>query len=271
MGRKYKSYSYKEYKRIMDMLREGYKPPEISRVFGIPMKTIYHWKHDTVPPAAKWKAEPSKELAYVVGVDQGDGSVYKNELKYKYRIQLGVIDKEFAEVFSMTMAKLLNRKYIKPWWSEKEKEWKVAYHSKAFYLWYRECEEEGLQGFKEYIEHDIETIKYYLRGLFDSDGGNYRNKYIHLDNTNIGLLEYVQYLLEKYFDIKATGPHLVHKAGTQTVINGIETRYNNDYYRIHIHRKLHIQKFLEEIGFSIIRKQLGLKKDEKVLVEGIGY
>jgi len=77
--------------------------------------------------------------------------------------------------------------------------------------------------------------------------------------------------LKKYFNIVATGPYLVHEAGSKMTINGVETRSNDDYYSIQINRKLHIQKFLEEIGFSIIRKQLGLKKHEKVLVEGIGY
>jgi len=74
------------------------------------------------------------------------------------------------------MSRLLNRKYIEPWWDEKEKVWWVEYKSKAFYLWYKRCEEQGLQGFKQFIEHNTETVKYYLRGLFDSEGGNYRNK-----------------------------------------------------------------------------------------------
>jgi len=78
----------------------------------------------------------------------------------------------------------------------------------------------------------------------------------------------VQYLLKKYFDVVATGPYLVHKAGDSWIINGIETRYNDDYYEISISRKLHTQRFLEEIGFTIVRKQLGLKKNEKVFVEG---
>jgi|GEM_PF-6605250 len=30
-------------------------------------------------------------------------------------------------------------------------------------------------------------------------------------------------------------------------------------------------KFLEEIGFSIVGKQLGLRKDEKAFIKGIGY
>jgi len=208
-----------------------------------------------------------KRLAYIIGTVHGDGTVYKNEANYEYIIQLGVIDKEFAEEFSKVMAKLLNRKHTEPWWDEKEKKWVIVYQSKAFYTWYKKCEKQGLQGFKEYIEHDIETVKYYLKGLYDSDGGNYRNKLIYLSNTNIELLKYVQYLLKKYFDVKATGPYLVHKAGTKKVINGVRTRYNDNYYVIQISREKHIQKFLEEIGFTIVRKQLGLKKHKKVPVE----
>jgi len=52
------------------------------------------------------------------------------------------------------------------------------------------------------------------------------------------------------------------------VINRIETHYKHDYYYIFIGRKQHVQRFLEEIGFTIIRKQLGLKKHEKPYVEG---
>jgi len=51
----------------------------------------------------------------------------------------------------------------------------------------------------------------------------------------------------------------------------VKTRYSNDYYYIAIYRKEHVLKFLREIGFSIIRKQLGLKKHEKVFAEGIGH
>jgi len=112
-------------------------------------------------------------------------------------------------------------------------------------------------------------VKYYLRGLYDSEGNNYKNKLIQLSNTEEKLLEYVQYLLKKYFNIVATGPYLNKKAGTKTIIKGVEYHYNQNLYSIQINRKLHVQKFLEEIGFTIMRKQLGLKKDEKVLVEGM--
>jgi len=99
--------------------------------------------------------------------------------------------------------------------------------------------------------------------LFDSEGSNNGNKQIQLFNSKKKLLKYVQYLLKEYFDIVATGSYLQKKTGTKTVINGVETTIKHDYYVISINRKPHVQKFLEEIGFSIVRKQLGLKKHEK--------
>jgi len=182
MGRKYKSYSYEEYVKAMELLEKGYGLTETCRILGWPetkKSLLHHWKHGKhKPPAAKWVAKPCIELAYAIGTIHGDGSVTKSEAWHRYVIQLIVIDKEFAVIFSKVMAKLLNASYHKPWWSEKEKEWWVVYRSKAFYEWYKKCEKQGLQGFKPYIEHDIETVRYYLKGLFDSDGYNYKNKRI---------------------------------------------------------------------------------------------
>jgi len=271
MGRKNREYSYDDWKKAME-LHNRFKLGDrrVSRILGISEYTVNSWLYKgVVPPAAKWVAKPTKELAYVIGVlFHGDGNVRKNKHKHEYIIQLAVIDKEFAEVFSRAVARLLNKKYIEPWWDKKEKEWWVKYHSKPFYLWYKRCEEQGLQGFKEYIEYSRETVKYYLRGLYDSDGSNAGNKQIRLFNTNIELLEYVQYLLKEYFGIKSTGPHLQRKNGTKMMINGVEYNSNYDCYVITISRKNHVQRFLEEIGFSIARKQLGLRKHEKVFVEG---
>ena len=81
MGRKYKSYSYEEYMKATDMLREGYKPPEISRTLGISIQTIYDWKHGVMPPLARWTVKPCIELAYIIGILHGDGTVCKDELR----------------------------------------------------------------------------------------------------------------------------------------------------------------------------------------------
>jgi len=273
MGRKYREYNYDDWKKAMDLhniYKIGYR--RISRILNINENTVRSWLYyGVVPPIAKWVAKPCTELAYIIGTVHGDGCVTKNKANYEYLIELGVVDKEFAITFSKALSKLLNKKYIEPWWNNKQKEWRIAYDSKAFYLWYKRTEEQGLQGFKEYIEHDMETVRYYLKGLFDSDGNNYKNKLIQLYNSSKKLLEYVQYLLKKYFNIITIGPYLIRKAGDIAIVNGIETRHNDDYYVIQIGRKQHIQRFLMEIGFTIVRRQLGLKKNEKVFVEGIGY
>jgi len=140
MGRKYKSYSYEEYMKAMELLEKGYSLIETCRLLGWPetkVSTLYYWKHGKhKPPLAKWVAEPSKELAYVIGVLYGDGCVSKIKHKdkpwYEYRIVLATIDKEFAEVFSRAMARILNRKYTEPYWSEKDKAWVIEYYSRAF-------------------------------------------------------------------------------------------------------------------------------------------
>jgi len=272
MGRKYKSYTYEEYMKAME-LHHRYKLGHIriSRILDINEDTVKNWLYrGVVPPTAKLVAKPCTELAYVIGAVHGDASVSKSKHKYgyEYRIELATIDKEFAIAFSRAASKFLNKKYHGPWWEERRKKWWVIYQSRAFFMWYKKTEEKGLEGFTSFIEHSRETVRYYLRGLYDSDGSNKRNKQICLYNSNNSLLEYVQYLLEKYFDIIATGPYLVHKAGSIMMINGVKTRYNNDYYYISIGRKEHVLRFLREIGFSIVRKQLGLKKHEKVFVEG---
>jgi len=155
----------------------------------------------------------------VIGVLYGDGNLERHG--YHYDIKLNTIDYEFAETFSNTMAKLLNKKYVKPKYIGIQRGrnygWKVAYSSKAFYQWYRE---QNLDTLKQYIEHNKDTVAYFLRGLYDSDGNNYQCIPINLSNSNMKLLKYVQYLLIRYFDITTTGPYLNNKAGTTMEING---------------------------------------------------
>jgi len=141
MGKKYRRYTYDDWKKAMD-LHNKYKfgPRRISRILGIPRKTIENWLYrGVVPPSAKWVAKPCIELAYVIGVINGDGNVSKskNKLGYEYRIELETIDPEFGIVFSKAMSKLLNRKYEEPRWKKKKKIWRVVYQSKAFYIWYK--------------------------------------------------------------------------------------------------------------------------------------
>ncbi len=134
----------------------------------------------------------------------------------------------------------------------------MIYTSKAFYTWYKQ---QNLESLKPYIEYNKDTVASFLRGLYDSEGCNYRYSHIHLSNNNKDLLKYVQYLLKIYFNIITTGPYLAKKTGEVSTKRGgkkIKRKHNN--YSIHISRKQHIQRFLSMIGFSITEKQLGLKR-----------
>ncbi len=256
----YRNYSYDEYLKAMDMYQRGLGPTEISRKLGILEKTVEGWiYHKKVPPLARWHPEPSNELAYVLGVLYGDGNITK--CGYKHIITLEVKDLEFAEFFSKTVSKLLNKKYIAPKWDKSDNEWRVVYHSKAFYVWYKE---QTLETLKPYIEHNKGYVASFLRGVYDSEGNHYKSKkkgtQIRLSNNNLKLLNYVQHLLKKYFDITATGPYLNGKAGEESKMGNRTIKRRHDNYRIEISRRQHTQRFLSEIGFNITEKQLGLPR-----------
>jgi intein-encoded DNA endonuclease-like protein len=251
-------YSYEEYLKAMQMYKDGVGPTEISRALGIPLGTVEDWIYrGKRPPAARWHPEPSKELAYVLGVLHGDAYLVKPR-KNIYEVEARVKDIEFAVEFSKVTSKLLGRKYREPEWDDSHNRWRVYYRSKAFHTWYRE---QNLKSLRQYIEHNEGTVAYFLRGLYDSEGCKYRCKQVSLSNNSEKLLYYVQYLLEKYFDIIATGPYLVVEAGSiHTIKNGEKIKANHNIYSIAISRKQDVQRFLSEVGFSIKEKQYGLPR-----------
>ena len=263
MSRKQRSYSYDEYKKAMKLLK-NLGLTETCRVLGWPTTRaalLYFWKKGKYkPPLARWIPKSSKELAYVIGVLLGDGSLYINN--HRYKIGLGVKDLEFAEIFSKNMARLLNKKVVKPYWNKSINTWVVVYTSKAFYIWYKQ---QNLDTLKSYIEYSRDTVANFLRGLYDSEGNHYvyKKKYnqIRLCNNDKDLLRYVQHLLEKYFNITARGPHINVKAGTENEMRyGKIAKTKHDNHYIAICRKRLVQRFLDEISFSITEKQLGLPR-----------
>ena len=255
---KYREYSYEEYKEAMEIMRKGTGIAEASRKLNIPKSTLYFWKHGTKPPTARWMASPSKELSYVLGVLYGDGFLVK-KYSYHYDLELIVKDYEFSLTFSKAVAKILNKRLKPPKWHRRLNTWRVRYYPKAFYKWFKEQSKE--HSLDTLIEHDKDTVKYFLRGLYDSEGSNYKSKKILLYNSDQELLKYTQYLLKKYFNIRATGPYLYVRAGSISRNgDGEEVKRNYNVYYTEISRKGDVQIFLSEIGFSIREKQLGLKR-----------
>jgi len=251
-----REYSYEDYKRAMELLNKGLGPTRVSRILDIPKHTIRGWIYQyKVPWLARWAPEPSKELAYVLGVLYGDG--YTAREYNSYYMELLVKDYEFAEAFSRNIAKVLNKRYKKPTWS-RSNTWRVYYSSKAFYTWFKR---QSLETLKKYIEYNKDIVKYFLQGLYDSEGSNYRCRGVFLCNSDLDLLRYIQYLLKKYFDIRATGPYLHKRAGSIYITrNGRKFKANHNIYILAISRKRDIHMFLSHIGFSIKEKQLGLPR-----------
>ena len=262
MGKR--KYTLEEYGRAMQMLSSGMSLTEISKKLGIPKSTLYYWKiRRHKPPLARWIPTPSRELSYVIGALLGDGTLDLHH--YNYSARLRVKDYDFCKNFSVIMARLLNKRYRMPKWNEKKQYWHVFYDSTAFYEWAvklkSEVEKQNLEILKQYIEHSKETVKYFLRGLFDAEGSNSQCKLVSLSNSNKALLEYVKYLLKRYFSITAGGPHLNTKAGkvNNKRRDGKIVVARRNCYTLSIYRRLDIVRFLTEIGFSIMRKQLGLR------------
>jgi len=238
----------KMYEDVLKLGRQGLTYKEIQEKlfekYGkqLCMKNIYDWingKHNPLGKVNKFDEKPSPELEYVIGAIFSDGNKYFSS--EGYRLRLEVKDKEYAEEFGRCLAKVIGRrKPYKPYWDENQKRWIVAGCSILLFKFL----EKPLEELKIYIEHCKDCVSAFLRALFDGDGHIYKRKLMFY-NTNKELLVYVQYLLKKYFDVEATGPHLV---------NG-----KKDYYYIYIRAKS-LLNFYKYIGFTIKRKQKTLIK-----------
>ncbi|HEW93458.1 hypothetical protein DRN87_02435 [Candidatus Geothermarchaeota archaeon] len=248
-----REYLYEDYIKAMKLLKK-YGTKKVSKILDIPRSTLINWKRGQTPWNAKWHPEPSPELAYVIGVLLGDGTVTQDR-KSDYVIKLEATDLEFVEYFSKCVSIVLGKPYIKPkkvWKKNRKKaRWKVRYKSKSFVRWFKE---ENLDTLKQYIEYNKNTITYFLRGLYDSEGSNYRCIKISLYNTDISLLKYVKYLLAKYYNIKTGKISINGKPGLYYTSYGDIIKRKRTVYNLYTH-KGYARVFLREIGFTISRKQ----------------
>ena len=151
--------------------------------------------------------EPSEELAYVIDVVCGDGSVkMKRRIRKGYNelfICLEVKDKEFAEEFGRRAGMVLGREPYKP--SRKAKGiYYVEVGSKTLYELLKKPID--LNRIERFVEHRDECAAMFLRGFFDSEGSVSESGAITATNTNYELLDYIKDLLWRRFNIVAMGP-----------------------------------------------------------------
>jgi intein-encoded DNA endonuclease-like protein len=246
------------YGQIQKSLYEKYRK-------RLPIPTISHWinkKYHPLGRVNKFDGKSSPELEYIIGALFSDGYKYIDDRGHLLR--LIVKDKEFAEKFAECLTKVLGRRRAyKPLWDRNRKRWIVTGCSTLLY----EFLNKSLEELKPTIEYNKECVSAFLQALFDAEGSIYikirggrRERILWLYNTNKELLIYAKYLLKKYFNINATGPHLAtRKDSIKHFPNGKKYKANEDCYYIYI-RANSLLNFYKHIGFTIKRKQQRLIK-----------
>jgi intein-encoded DNA endonuclease-like protein len=206
--------------------------------------------------------KPSEELAYVIGVKVGDGYTYRRRRTIKgYNdvwIGLNAKDKEFVEEFARCLAKVLNRREIRPRYKRSSGRYVVEVESKTLYELLKKPVD--LERLKRYIEHCEGCVAAFISGFADSEGCVEKSGYIRIYNTDLRLLTYVKDLLRR-LGIESTGPTLRTRRGTviHNPRTGKQYLTNEDYYYIYI-RASSNTSFYRYVGFTIRRKQRRLEE-----------
>jgi len=189
----------------------------------------------------KFKPEPSPELAYLLGIRYGDGTLCISNKWYQFR--LGAIDKEFVEEFRRCGCKIL-KKRDKPKISKKifkNEKWSNMYYcnfsSKKLYIFLSK----PLVDHKKIIERHHTQ---FIRGFFDSEGSFSLNSNTHLraSNTNKETIRYIKQLLEK----NKINLHLYKEKRGKNL---------KTMYTIGTGKRNEIEEYANKIGFIIKRKQ----------------
>lgn len=209
----------------------------------------------------------SKESAYILGVYYGDGTAYhytinsKDKTSYeRWMFGLAAIDKDFRDK-SANILKNLVTNYITK--RKVEKYYRCEVSSKQLYDFLTE----PFERHKEFIE---KYLPEFLQGFFDSEGGIYYEPApkifrVRAYNTNKALLEYIATQLKiKY---KITSSIWINvKKGRKTKIRGVLRTTTMDCYVLQIVRKKDVKTFMENIGFSIHRKNQVWQKNQTPII-----
>ena len=250
----------------------GYKKiiEAISKEFSVKLSkgNLSYWFNNNVSMyggANSFEAKPSKELAYILGVMFGDGSLHFDKKKKDYVIVLSAIDRDFVEKFSRCTSKLLGKKKQYSVCSMDGRGHSMMYSSRArskeLFYFIKELKEY----FKKVKPFAEAYPKEFIQGLADSEGCpiiNATNRFyvgaMVACSTNKYLLDYVQNLLRNSFEIESK-VFLDKKAGiTDSVINGRPITRRINLHKLVSRGVNNTKSFYDLIGFSIERKQVKL-------------
>lgn len=215
--------------------------------------TVLRWCKEKHEPFNKIKLldlSPSPALSYILGAYFGDVTIGIGQ-KYKYRIRLKVVDREFTEAFAKALKEIGANPRIYEESDGRRNRFVTEATSKGLYQFLNKPDEELFEVAKEY---PIE----FLRGFFDSEGSfNFSTTqgrgFLSASNYNKKVLEFSQKSLENLgISSKIV---LTKRKGTKVKIWGKEYQYSSDLYEIRIYRKDSLSRFYKMIGFTIRRKQ----------------
>jgi len=179
--------------------------------------------------------EPTKELAYILGVLKGDGSVYKinHHGRYEYLVALATSEEKFARSFSRAISKI----GLKPRESGWKKYHKIVANSKKFYEWYKNLNPRDIE---ELLSRE-ELVKEFVRGFYESEGHFHIYTRPHLNHTHT----------DRYLNMTNTDKSLIKMVEGFLVKLGFnfnfhEYQRNTDLveYRLDIHARNAIESFL---------------------------
>ena len=269
----------KVHHRVIELRQQGRSYNEIRAAikeeFGIVLSKsqISYWTRGIHDPHNGRRIpslellEPSEDLAYIIGVLCGDGSVWeKGRIHKGYRrvvIYLEAKDREFVEEFAIRIGRVLNRPPPR-----------VKVKSTGYY--YVEVESRTLyelmkrpidiEKIRRFVEHCEKCMAMFLRGFFDSEGCVSEDGYVTVANSNYELMLYVQELLKR-FGIETRGPRPTTKQGTPfyNPLRGKVYEHKKDVYVLYV-RKRNNYEFYKYIGFTIRRKQERLEKYGRYVV-----
>ena len=236
------------YSKIRELFSEKYGFAPSKSVLSEWLRKIHH----PLGSAHNFVTKPTPELAYVIGVKLGDGSI--NRRRYNYRIRLQSVDREFVEEFDRCASSVLRSKRHTLWKDSRRQEIHVEIGSVLLYSFLRQ----SLGDLRTWAEHCDMCVSAFLRGFFDSEGSISPTGELTASNNDTSLLGYVRGLLYEHFRIETTGLHLGKRRGSKLERRGKSYVRNSDTYHIYIRSKS-IKRFARRIGFTIRRKQARLE------------
>lgn len=204
--------------------------------------------------------EPSPELAYICGVILGDG--YLSERHYKghrsnYLIALNAIDKDFVLTFNHVLCKVIGRPTLYAMDRRKDGAYRVRGQSLILHHFLSELRPSFFKPIAEVFPAD------FIRGLTDSEGWvvNFkRNRAVGMAVVSEKLMRYTQDLLECHWQILSTIRCRQPNRKPSVKKDGSLIYSKKALYTLLIQDKVSLERFAENIGFSIQRKMETLRQ-----------